>query len=118
MHYVYLTDNVVTDQAQVDPSTIFYPEYASQFIEAPDEVTFGWTLEKGVWVKPNTDKDVTQQNQLKAMQLLQATDWTQVADVPLLNKQEFTDYRATVRAIALNPPVEATFPQLPTEQWS
>ena len=33
------------------------------------------------------------------------------------DKQEFTDYRATVRAIALNPPVQATFPDLPVEQW-
>jgi len=57
-------------------------------------------------------------NKATAESKLQATDWTQVADVPLLNKQEFTDYRATVRAIALNPPVQATFPELPAEQWT
>jgi hypothetical protein len=57
-------------------------------------------------------------NKSTAERKLQATDWTQVADVPLLNKQAFTDYRALVRAIAINPPVEATFPELPTEQWS
>jgi hypothetical protein len=58
-----------------------------------------------------------QENKEKAASLLSATDWTQVADVPLLNKQAFTDYRAAVRAIALNPPVQATFPDLPAEQW-
>lgn len=57
-------------------------------------------------------------NKATAEQKLAATDWTQVADVPLLNKQEFADYRAAVRAIALNPPVQATFPDLPAEQWS
>jgi hypothetical protein len=57
-------------------------------------------------------------NKATAESKLQATDWTQVADVPLLNKQEFVDYRAAVRAIALNPPVQATFPDLPVEQWS
>ena len=57
-------------------------------------------------------------NKATAESKLAATDWTQVADVPLLNKQEFTDYRAAVRAIALNPPVQATFPDLPVEQWS
>lgn len=57
-------------------------------------------------------------NKATAEQKLAATDWTQVADVPLLNKQDFVDYRAAVRAIALNPPVQATFPDLPAEQWS
>lgn len=54
----------------------------------------------------------------KATTLLNNTDWTQVSDCPLLNKQEFMDYRAAVRAIALNPTADAVFPQLPTEQWS
>jgi NACalpha-BTF3-like transcription factor len=50
---------------------------------------------------------------------LQATDWTQVADVPLLNKQAFVDYRAAVRAIALNPPVIVeNWAVKPEEQWS
>jgi hypothetical protein len=57
-------------------------------------------------------------NKATAEGKLAATDWTQVADVPLLNKQEFVDYRTAVRAIALNPPVQATFPDLPVEQWS
>ncbi len=57
-------------------------------------------------------------NKQEAEQKLAATDWTQVADVPLLNKQDFVNYRATVRTIALNPPVQATFPDLPAEQWS
>jgi len=64
------------------------------------------------------DAEFKANNKAQAEQKLQATDWTQVADVPLLNKQEFTDYRAAVRAIALNPPVQATFPDIPTEQWS
>ena len=68
--------------------------------------------------KDAKDAECKAANKAKAEQKLQATDWTQVADVPLLNKQDFTDYRATVRAIALNPPVQATFPDLPAEQWS
>jgi len=45
MKYVYLTNNVVTDQAQVDPYNVFNAAYASQFIEAPDEVAFGLLLQ-------------------------------------------------------------------------
>jgi len=58
------------------------------------------------------------QNKTTAEQLLAQTDWTQVADVPLLNKSDFTAYRATVRAIALNPTHDAVFPALPAEQWT
>jgi NACalpha-BTF3-like transcription factor len=68
--------------------------------------------------KATKDAEFKAANKAQAEQKLQATDWTQVSDVPLINKQAFTDYRAAVRAIALNPPVQATFPELPTEQWS
>jgi hypothetical protein len=58
------------------------------------------------------------QNKSKAETILAKTDWTQVADVPLINKADFTTYRATVRAIALNPTWDAVFPIAPQEQWS
>lgn len=58
------------------------------------------------------------QNKSKAEQLLAQTDWTQVSDVPLLNKSDFTAYRSTVRAIALNPTYDAVFPVQPAEQWT
>jgi hypothetical protein len=64
------------------------------------------------------NKQKQDQNKQIAEEKLSATDWTQVADVPLLNKQAFVDYRAAVRAIALNPPVQATFPEIPAEQRS
>ena len=52
MHYVYLTNNIVTDQAQVDPFTIFSANYAEQFIEAPSEVTFGWSYGDVEFIAP------------------------------------------------------------------
>lgn len=121
MHYVYLTNNIVTDQAQIDPFKIFNKEYAEQFIEAPDEVTFGWKLNNGSWEPPPgpTPEEIQAQNKQQATALLSQTDWTQVADVPLLNKQDFVDYRAAVRAVAVNPPTTpAVFPEMPQEIWS
>lgn len=53
----------------------------------------------------------------QAKAILTATDWTQAADCPLVNKAEFTAYRATVRELAINPVVNPTFPELPSEQW-
>lgn len=54
----------------------------------------------------------------QAKAILTATDWTQANDCPLVNKAEFTTYRATVRALAINPVANAVFPELPVEQWT
>ena len=129
MNYVYLTDNIVTDQAQVDPFTIFAPSYAEWFIEAPDDVTINWQLIDGEWFAPYVPPiDWPSVNKEQAMSLLQATDWTATVDINnpqysnpyLMNQDEFLAYRSAVRAIAVNPPdTEFTnWPTLPTEVWS
>jgi hypothetical protein len=129
MHYVYLTNNVVTDQAQVDPYSLFTASYASQFIEAPDEVTFNWVLENDVWTPPPgpTPAQIQQENKSTASALLQQTDWICTVDITnpeysnpyLTNQSDFLAYRSTVRAIAVNPPTTpAVFPTKPQEVWS
>lgn len=127
MHYVYLTDNIVTDQAQVDPFTIFSPSYAEGFIEAADEVTFGWRYENGAWIPPYVPPiDWVMVNAQTAQSLLSATDWTELPSVSdptsnphLLNKADFIAYRDQVRAVAVNPPdTEWTPPVKPVEHWS
>jgi hypothetical protein len=63
-------------------------------------------------------------NKADAMALLSATDWTVNADITtgthkLTNQADFVAYRNAVRVIAVNPPTTAaTFPVMPTEQWS
>lgn len=69
-----------------------------------------------LWI--STQEEVAKQKcKQQATSLLSATDWTQVADCPLVNKAEFTAYRATVRQLAINPVADAIFPELPSEQW-
>jgi hypothetical protein len=66
------------------------------------------------------------ENKATAMSLLQATDWAEIPSVSdpansphLANKADFVAYRTALRAIAVTPPaISATFPSLPTEQWS
>ena len=78
-----------------------------------------------VAVEPLTEEEIAARDEsakakikAQAMQLLTDTDWTQMPDVTLFNKQEFTDYRTVVRAIALNPPVTVTeWPTKPEEVW-
>jgi hypothetical protein len=129
MHYVYLTYNVVTDQTQIDPYEVFSEGYASQFIEAPDEVTFDWFLLNGEWIAPPapTPEEIQAQNKSTATSLLQQTDWTCTVDINnpqysnpyLTNQDAFLAYRSTVRNIAVNPPTTpATFPAQPQAVWS
>ena len=54
----------------------------------------------------------------KAKNLLTLTDWTQANDCPLVNKAEFSAYRAAVRELAINPVTNPVFPELPSEQWN
>lgn len=127
MHYVYLTNTIVTDQAQVDPFSIFSAPYAAQFIEAPDEVTFGWSFVNGEWIAPAgpTPEEIQAQNKQQASALLYQTDWTTIADVAdpinspyLANQAEFITYRNLVRNTAVYPPTTpVVFPAVPTEVW-
>jgi Phage tail assembly chaperone protein len=79
-----------------------------------------------VQVESLTEEEIAAQEASKkakvkaqAMQLLTETDWTQMPDVDLVNKADFTAYRAELRVIALNPPVEVTeWPEKPEEIWS
>jgi len=62
----------------------------------------------------------------QATSILNATDWTSIADVGdptkanpyLVNQAAFIAYRSTVRNLAVNPVVDPVFPTAPTEQWS
>lgn len=129
MHYVYLTNNVVTDQCQVDPFTIFAAGYAEGFIEAPDDVTFGWTYADGQFSPPPgpSPEQIQAANKAQASSLLQATDWTATVDIadpqysnPYLGNQDaFLSYRSQVREIAVNPPTTpvTNWPTIPTEDW-
>jgi hypothetical protein len=62
----------------------------------------------------------------QASQILQATDWTSIADVGnpdmanpyLVNQADFIAYRSQVRAYAVNPVENPVWPMQPTEQWS
>lgn len=66
------------------------------------------------------------ENAAYGTQLLQDTDWTAIASIAdplesnpyLANRQQFLEYRNTVRSIVLNPPVDTpNWPTLPTEDW-
>lgn len=54
----------------------------------------------------------------QAKLLISATDWAVLPDVGLQNKADFETYRATLRALILNPVADPVFPTEPTPVWS
>ena len=72
-----------------------------------------------------TQQEPLQSCKQQASGRLYATDWTTIADVAnpamsnpyLTNQAEFIAYRSQVRALAVNPVVDPTFPPAPTAQW-
>jgi len=62
----------------------------------------------------------------KASTILTQTDWTTIPDVAdplksnpyLTNQNEFVEFRNVIRNIAINPTLDAVFPQTPNEVWS
>lgn len=84
-----------------------------------------WTNVTGSWPPP-PGPPTADQNKSKAVSLLQQTDWVNEPDVydpasdpHLLNRQDFLDYRAQLRPIAVTPTAgNLDWPTLPTAQWS
>ena len=52
MKYAYILSGIVTDTVQVEPFSIFSPEYAAQFISAPDDVESGWSFSNNTFISP------------------------------------------------------------------
>jgi hypothetical protein len=52
MKYARIINSTAVDVA-TDPATQFHPSLAAEFVEVPDEVERGWTVnESGVWSAP------------------------------------------------------------------
>lgn len=52
MAYAYIENGIVKQTLRVDPHALFAPGYASQFVEAPDDVQVGHTYADGVFTAP------------------------------------------------------------------
>jgi len=64
-----------------------------------------------------TPEQIIAQNEAKAKFLLYQSDWTQLSDVPLENKEDWQTYRAALRKIATNPTVDPVWPINPSVIW-
>lgn len=57
MKYARLIDGLVADVISADPTELFHPLIAAEFVEAPDDVAPGWTLDGDVWTAPAVAAD-------------------------------------------------------------
>ena len=95
-----------------------------------DTASPGWTYVNGQFVAPPvpapTPEELIAQCKTHAVAMLQATDWTSIADVGnpqlsnpyLVNQGAFISYRSQIRNLAVNPVENPVWPTPPTEQWS
>lgn len=90
-------------------------------------ITNGWENITGSWPLPPTPEQIQELNKGEAVSKLKDTDWATESDVidttrnpHLLNQSDFLDYRASIRQIAVNPPITpvTNWPIVPKAVWS
>jgi hypothetical protein len=64
-----------------------------------------------------TPEEIIAANESKAKKLLTASDWTQLPDVPLANKEDWVNYRSALREIATNSTLNPLWPIEPPVVW-
>ena len=97
------------------------------WVDCPDDVTDLWTYIDNTFVpQPPAPPLTAEQNKQTATGLLQATDWTTIADVGnpqmsnpyLANQAEFIAYRNAVRQYAVYPVAgNIDWAAIPQEVW-
>lgn len=96
-------------------------------IPAGSSAGIGWGYVNGKFVAPPVPEPTAEENKATAINLLNQTDWTTIADVGnpqtanpyLANQAEFISWRSQVRAIAVTP-VSGILPvlnEMPQEDW-
>lgn len=64
-----------------------------------------------------SDEAILQNCKAYAGAMLAKTDWAMMPDVKLVNKSEFTSYRAAMRKLRINPEINPEWPTMPTPVW-
>jgi len=52
MRFAYIENGIVYDSIMVRPESVFYPDYASKFVEVPEEVRSGWKFDGTNFIEP------------------------------------------------------------------
>lgn len=52
MKYAFVNNGAAVEVVSTEPHLLFVPNYASQFVEVPDDVQAGWVETNGTWAAP------------------------------------------------------------------
>jgi len=127
--YLFPDNDKILCQIQIDNNSTWQDYLAtSDDSEAHGQVLFANLLlgKYGKIASYVAPISTAEENKQTAMQLLQATDWTQISSVSdpalsnpyLSNKLAFDQYRNAVRQYAVYPVKgNITWPTVPTENW-
>ena len=120
-----MQDNVVAEVST--DANIFEVAEPLFWVDCPDTtVAYQYEYVNKTIVKIPVPEITAEQNKQTATGLLQATDWTTIADVGnpqmsnpyLANKVEFITYRNAIRNIAVYPTAgDIDFPDMPNSNW-
>lgn len=113
MRYAFIHDGIVYDAISVKPESVFYPDYASKFVQVPNEVQSGWTFDGTNFFPPVIKPMETVADRIRTVRnsRLQESDWTQAADIPQPTREKWAIYRQALRDI----PQQSGFPD--NVQW-
>ena len=123
--YALISPNENNRIAQVE-ETEFPVAEPLFWTECPADCTTEWTYVDGQFLPPVVPVPTAEENKQTATRLLQATDWTTIADVGnpnlsnpyLANQGEFITYRNQVRQYAVYPQAGIIdWPPVPQENW-
>lgn len=120
-----MQDNVVAEVSA--DANVFEVAEPLFWVDCPDDtVAYQYEYVNKTIVKIPVPEITAEQNKATASSLLQATDWTTIADVGnpqmsnpyLANQAEFIAYRNAIRNIAVYPTAgDLVWPVVPTEDW-
>jgi hypothetical protein len=125
-NYAQIENGLVINLLLVDENNLPDWVVAPTYIQS-DTAAVGDTYVDGQFIPYVPPPPTAEENKQRAVNALQQTDWTTIADVAdpalsnpyLTNQAEFFAYRSSLRAIAVNPTAgNLTWPQKPQEQWS
>jgi hypothetical protein len=125
-NYAQIENTLVINIILVDENNLPDWVVAPTYIQS-DTAQIGDTYENGQFIPYVAPPPTAEENKQRAVNALQQTDWTTIADVAdpalsnpyLTNQAEFFAYRSALRAIAVNPTTgDLTWPTKPQEQWS
>lgn len=70
MRFAYIENGIVYDSIMVRPETVFYPHYASLFVEVPEEVRSGWRFDGTNFAPPPEPKPIVEPTEPTKEELL------------------------------------------------